>query len=189
MAGTKFQTSWVGRPGSLQDHAGHLAAPVAIPRFARQPQPAGRLRGERSDYQWRKESPIRPVVFNRPDGIDDDIEELLPHLEQRGQDAKAEAEAKLKKRGDDEADSIRRVLEDQKRRLLAELGRYDQAQLLLTLDLEKRQLESNRRYWDKWLANAEGDLQREPDRVRKFYAVASFRIEPVGLAYLWPVTG
>jgi hypothetical protein len=61
--------------------------------------------------------------------------------------------------------------------------------LLLSLDLEKRQLESNRRYWDKWLANVEGDLTNEPDRVRKFYEVASFRIEPVGLAYLWPVTG
>ena len=118
-----------------------------------------------------------------------DIEELLPHLEKRGQEAQAEAETKLKKRGDDEAESIRRVLEDQKRRVLTELGRYDQTQLLLSLDLEKRQLESNRRYWDKWLANVEGDLQREPDRVRQFYQVASFRIEPVGLAYLWPVSG
>jgi hypothetical protein len=118
-----------------------------------------------------------------------DIEELLPHLEKGGQEAQAEAEAKLKKRGDDEAESIRRVLDDQKRRVLTELGRYDQSQLLLSLDLEKRQLESNRRYWDKWLANVEGDLQREPGRVRQFYQVASFRIEPVGLAYLWPVTG
>ncbi len=118
-----------------------------------------------------------------------DIEELLPHLEKRGQQAQADADAKLKQRGDDEAESICRVLEDQKRRVLAELGRYDQAQLLLSLDLEKRQLESNRRYWDKWLANVEGDLQREPDRVRQFYQVASSRIEPVGLAYLWPVTG
>jgi hypothetical protein len=118
-----------------------------------------------------------------------DIEELLPHLEQRGQEAKADAVAKLKKRGDDEAESIRRVLDDQKRRVLDELGRYDQTQLLLSLDLEKRQLESNRRYWDKWLANVEDDLKREPERVRKFYEVASFRIEPVGLAYLWPVTG
>jgi len=118
-----------------------------------------------------------------------DIEELLPHLEQRGQEAKSDAEAKLKKRGDDEADSMRRVLDDQKRRVLNELGRYDQAQLLLSVDLEKRQLESNRRHWNKWLANVEGDLRREPDRVRKFYQVASFRIEPVGLAYLWPVTG
>ena len=118
-----------------------------------------------------------------------DIEELLPYLEQRGQDAKTDAEAKLKKRGDDEADSMRRVLEDQKRRVLTELGRYDQTQLLLSIDLEKRQLESNRRYWDRWLANVEGDLKTEPDRVRSFYQVASFRIEPVGLAYLWPVTG
>ena len=118
-----------------------------------------------------------------------DIEELLPHLEQRGKEAKSDAEAKLTKRGADEAESIRRVLDDQKRRVLNELGRYDQTQLLLSLDLEKRQLESNRRYWDKWLANVEGDLQREPERVRKFYEVASFRVEPVGLAYLWPVTG
>jgi hypothetical protein len=72
---------------------------------------------------------------------------------------------------------------------LNELGRYDETQLLLSIDLEKRQLESNRRYWDKWLANVEGDLQREPERVWRFYEVASFRIEPVGLAYLWPVTG
>jgi hypothetical protein len=118
-----------------------------------------------------------------------DIEELLPCLEQRGEEAKADADAKLMKRGDDEADSIRRVLEDQRKRVLSELGRYDRTQLLLSLDLEKRQLESNRRYWDKWLANVEGDLQREPDRVRRFYQVASFRIEPVGIAYLWPVSG
>lgn len=118
-----------------------------------------------------------------------DIEEMLPYLEKRGQEAKAEAESKLNKRGEDEAESIRRVLEDQRHRVLAELGRYDEAQLLLSLDMEKRQLESNRRYWDKWLANVEGDLQREPDRVRQFYRVASFRIEPVGLAYLWPMTG
>jgi hypothetical protein len=118
-----------------------------------------------------------------------DIEELLPHLERRGQDAKADAEAKLKKRGNDEADSMRRVLDDQKRRVLNEIGRYDQTQLLLSLDLEKRQLESYRGYWDKWLANVEGDLQREPGRVRQFYQVASLSTEPVGLAYLWPVTG
>jgi SNF2 family DNA or RNA helicase len=116
------------------------------------------------------------------------IEDLLPHLEKRGQEAQAEAETKLKKRGDDEADSLRRVLEDQRRRVESELGR---ATPLLPgwNELERCQLESNRRYWDKWLANVEGDLQREPNRVRQFYQVASFRIEPVGLAYLWPVTG
>ena len=65
----------------------------------------------------------------------------------------------------------------------------DRTQLVLSINLEKRQLKSDHRNWDEWLANVEGDLQGEPQRVRKFYEVASFRIEPVGLAYLWPVTG
>ena len=56
-------------------------------------------------------------------------------------------------------------------------------------DAERRQLESNRRYWQKWLERVEVDLQKEPERIVGFYSVASFRVEPVGLAYLWPVTG
>jgi SNF2 family DNA or RNA helicase len=125
--------------------------------------------------------------------IPHDIEELLPHLERRGQEAKDDAEARLAERGRIEADAIRKVLEDQKRRVEIELGRTEPLQLALDFqdfdDNERRQLESNRRYWQKWLVNVEGDLRREPERVRGFYQVTSYRIEPVGLAYLWPVTG
>jgi len=32
-------------------------------------------------------------------------------------------------------------------------------------------------------------LQTEPDRIRELYKVKARRIEPVGLVYLWPVTG
>jgi superfamily II DNA or RNA helicase len=35
----------------------------------------------------------------------------------------------------------------------------------------------------------ERDLAEEPDRIRDFYEVKATRIEPVGLAYLWPETG
>ena len=42
--------------------------------------------------------------------------------------------------------------------------------------------------WDRWLENVELDLQREPARILEFYRTASFRLEPVGIAYLWPVT-
>jgi hypothetical protein len=35
----------------------------------------------------------------------------------------------------------------------------------------------------------DADLVKEPQRVADFYRVKSFRLEPVGLAYLWPVTG
>ena len=72
----------------------------------------------------------------------------------------------------------------------AELGKPVPAQLLLEFnDQEKRQLEANRRYWHRWLEKVAEDLQHEPDRILDFYKVASFRIEPIGLAYLWPVTG
>lgn len=119
-----------------------------------------------------------------------DINELLPHLESRGKDARNEAAGQLTKRGTTEAESIRKVLEDQKRRVETELGRSTSTQLVLEFsDLEKRQLESNRRYWQRWLQKVDSDLLVEPDRVRDFYKVSSFRMEPIGLAYLWPVTG
>lgn len=119
-----------------------------------------------------------------------DIKELLPHLEIRGGEARAEAEAALLKRGNDEAESMRRVLEEQRKRVESELGRkiYDQLVLEFSND-EKRQLESNRRYWQLWLTKAEGDLAEEPNRILNFYKVTSIRIEPIGLAYLWPITG
>ena len=53
-------------------------------------------------------------------------------------------------------------------------------------DDEQRQKESDIRYWQAWLENVDGDLAREPARIRDFYTVKSHRIEPVGLVYLWP---
>lgn len=144
--------------------------------------------------QPRGRRAIPEVVSARLHGsIRQDVEELLLHLEKRGQEARQDAEAKLMERGRIESESLRKVLEDQKRRVDVELGRTEPVQLALDFrdfdDIEKKQLESNRRYWRRWLANVEGDLQHEPARVREFYKVTSFRIEPVGLAYLWPVTG
>lgn len=119
-----------------------------------------------------------------------DIEELLPHLEARGRESKDDAEGKLAARGRVEADAMRKVLEEQRRRVQDELGRTATTQLLLDFNVEeKRQIDSNRRYWQRWLENVEGDLKREPARIVDFYNTTSYRIEPVGLAYLWPVSG
>ena len=54
---------------------------------------------------------------------------------------------------------------------------------------ELRQLEANKRYWARRLAMLDAELQTEPDRIREVYEVKATRIEPVGLVYLWPVTG
>ena len=119
-----------------------------------------------------------------------DIDELLSHLDARGQEARTDAEAKLAERVRAESDGMRRILEDQRKRVEAELGRSLPVQLTLGFDeQEKRQLESNRRYWQRWLENVDNDLRREPERILGFYRVVSSRIEPVGLAYLWPVSG
>jgi hypothetical protein len=119
-----------------------------------------------------------------------DIDDLLPHLESRGLEAKKEAEAKLNERGRLESEAMRKILEEQKQRVIKELGKAPDPQMLLDFSTdEKRQLELNRRAWDRFIVNVDGDLRREPARILDFYNVASFRIEPVGLAYLWPVTG
>jgi hypothetical protein len=121
--------------------------------------------------------------------IAQDIRELLPHLEQRGQAARAEAEKQLTERGHAESDSLRKILEDQRRRVLAKYNTSEADQLLLGFsDDEKRQLSADRRHWERWLANVDGDLAREPQRIADFYETKSFRLEPVGLAYLWPVS-
>jgi SNF2 family DNA or RNA helicase len=123
--------------------------------------------------------------------IAQDIGELLPYLEQRGEEARREAQEKLSERGRVEAEAIIKVLEDQRQRVAATLTSRDLDQLLLELDdaAERKQLEANRRHWHRWLEDFEHDLRNEPARIRDSYRVRSHRIEPVGLAYLWPVTG
>ncbi|GDY23060.1 hypothetical protein LBMAG56_44070 [Verrucomicrobiota bacterium] len=117
-----------------------------------------------------------------------DIRELLPHLEQRGQAARVDAEKLLTERGQIESASLTQILEDQRRRVLAKYTATETDQLLLGFsDEEKRQLSADRRHWERWLANVDGDLAREPQRIADFYQTKSFRLEPVGLAYLWPV--
>jgi hypothetical protein len=131
-----------------------------------------------------------PVTQRLLASIPRDLEELLPHLGKRAETARADAEARLQERGRAESESMRRILEDQKGRVAKELGKAMPAQLLLEFDeAEKRQLEANRKYWQRWIENVEGDIRREPGRILDFYTVTSSRIEPVGLAYLWPVTG
>jgi len=121
------------------------------------------------------------------DSLAQDVQELLPHLQERAHDARHDAEAVLGKRGETEAREMRKILEDQRQRVLRELGR--QVQMELFEEGERKQYESNRRYWERWIHNVEDDLETEPDRILKFYRVSSYRVEPVGIAYLLPAEG
>ena len=74
---------------------------------------------------------------------------------------------------------------------MEELKRYDTQFAQLTLDFnpkERQQVETNMLGWRRRLEQFEKDLEVEPARVREFYKVRARRVEPVGLAYLWPET-
>ena len=122
-----------------------------------------------------------------------DIAELLPHLDARAGEYAADAVKKLDGRADAEAKAMREILENQKKHIentAAKHASEDPGQMKLGFaEDELRQLEANRRYWTKRLVSIDRELHTEPGRIRELYEVKATRVEPVGLVYLWPVTG
>jgi hypothetical protein len=118
-----------------------------------------------------------------------DVEELLSHLDERGQQWAQAAEAKLAARGEHEAKAMRDILADQKKRVAATVVKYKDEPASLFQEIEEqRQLEANKRHWDKRMTAIDRELATEPERIRAVYTVKAQRIEPVGLVYLWPLT-
>ncbi len=124
-----------------------------------------------------------------------DVQELLSHLQSRGEEYARDAEKKLLDRAEAEAKAMREILETQKKHIentVSMHDRVDPRQMRIDFgerEEEIRQLAANRRYWDKRLTSIGRELQTEPERIRGVYQVKAKRIEPVGLVYLWPVTG
>jgi hypothetical protein len=119
-----------------------------------------------------------------------DLRELLPELEKRGAILGTEAEEQLLKRGMKESAAMVSILEEQKKRIYETFKKFEDPQLSLGFDIEEvRQLDSNRRHWEKRLLAIDRELSTEPERIRDLYSIRARRIEPIGLVYLWPVTG
>jgi hypothetical protein len=118
-----------------------------------------------------------------------DIGDLLPHLHARGKVAQEDAEGRLNERGRIESEAMIQILDTQRRKV-EESSARSQTILPGTLPAdEARQLEADRRAWARYLMSVASDRQTEPQRIRDFYVVKSVRVEPVGVAYVWPVTG
>lgn len=121
-----------------------------------------------------------------------DVQELLPHLQTRGLENAKDAEKKLKARAEAEAKEMMKILETQKAHIGQTAAKHQKEQtgfLYPDMEDERRQLEENKRYWGTRLTMLERELKTEPERIREVYQVKAQRIEPVGLVYLWPVTG
>jgi hypothetical protein len=56
-------------------------------------------------------------------------------------------------------------------------------------EIEISQVQADERHWQKRLKAIDEELVREPARIRASYAVKAQHIEPVGLVYLWPLSG
>ena len=83
---------------------------------------------------------------------------------------------------------MRRLLEEQRDRILNQERQYDQYQLELFNSEEMRQIESDRRHWRIRVQKLTEEIESEPQRIQQIYQVRANRIEPVGLVYLWPVS-
>ena len=112
-----------------------------------------------------------------------DVEELLSQLEEWVRRAAVAAERLLAERGRIE----RRKLAD----TVAALRKETAAGAQLTLQFsaeEKRQVRANIRTWNRRMKAFDRDIETEPRRVRELYNVATRRLGPMGLVYLWPET-
>jgi hypothetical protein len=142
----------------------------------------------------------QPRLREVPDGIRrrlqahaaQDVGELHPHLERRAEVLSRQAKRALSTRGEQEARAMKKILEDQRDRIERQHKKaaVDQQQLTLGFSREEeRQFAANQKHWAVRLRALEAEIEAEPARIQAGYEVRAQRVEPVGLVYLWPVSG
>jgi len=131
--------------------------------------------------------------------VERDVKELLGSLRARAMGLADGFARKLIERGAIEAAEMEAVLKTQKlriARLVAE-EEPDVARGQLSFDerhrgwdaQESEQKAADLRHWKKRLAAIDREIVAEPAKIRRSYEVRAERIEPIGIVYLWPVTG
>ncbi|MDB5541251.1 MAG: hypothetical protein JWQ89_2978, partial [Devosia sp.] len=117
-----------------------------------------------------------------------DAADLEPELRARAEKNKNEAGRNLAGIGEAEANSLRRLLEEQRQRIAKANAEPDDQQLsfLPELAAEAEQRRRDRRHWQTKLDRLAVDIEQEPERVRNGYTVVADRLETIGLVYLWP---
>lgn len=123
-----------------------------------------------------------------------DVEDLLPHLHQRADVLAKQAEGTLTARGEQEAKAMHEIIQGQRKRIEKTIKDFESSQQLLLgfpgqSEMEVSQKKSEHRHWQDRLKSIDKELKEEPARIREGYTVKARRIEPVGLVYLWPVSG
>jgi hypothetical protein len=134
-------------------------------------------------------NPVAPEVEWRLfETVARDVEDLRPHLTRRAEEARKAAIELLAERAQRESTELDKIIRERRTRIAAAQKDAEQLQLGFSAD-ELRQLRGEKRHWETRLAELDQELAEEPERLRRSYEVRSARLEPVGLVYLWPVSG
>lgn len=124
--------------------------------------------------------------------VERDVADLAPRLEALAEQHLDKARKDLAARGEEEAKSLQRLLDEQFNRIekaRAKIPETDQLLLPGLLEDERRQLTADREHWKRRLDRLATERETEPARVRDSYAIKAHRLEPVGIVYLWPGMG
>ncbi len=82
------------------------------------------------------------------------------------------------------------ILETQRKHIEATLRKHGAQQMSFDWTAEeKRQLENDKKHWQRRIINIGGEIETEPARIRAGYRVKATRVELAGVVYLWPVSG
>ncbi|MDA7858632.1 DISARM system SNF2-like helicase DrmD [Mariniblastus sp.] len=119
------------------------------------------------------------------------FEQLWSHIEAEADARAQEALLELERRGLEESDQLREILNRQQDAIEEKLN-LKSGQLFLDLkdeDLTKgeiRQKELDRNHMEKRLDDIKREILEEPEDLRSLYQVSLRRLQPVGFVVLWP---
>jgi hypothetical protein len=114
-----------------------------------------------------------------------DVATLRSEFELRSAPIAKAVTEQLQELGKKEEESMRRLLIDQRMRLQKRAHEPEQSEFNFE---EQRQVDADRRHWQKKLDRLLTEIDVEPEKIRKGFDVIACRLEPVGLIYLWPET-
>ena len=117
-----------------------------------------------------------------------DFAALWPEVEREADAVAHDAAQKLARRGQSEAEALRRILDAQRSAIGRELHG---TQLSLFTDhesAEREQWDQDRKWIERRLERLAREIESEPAELPEMYRVATRKLEPVGMVYLWPGT-
>ncbi len=129
--------------------------------------------------------PAQTFVDNHRARLADDLTRLWPPLDELVRHSARELTRRLDDRGAREAEQLREILQAQLGKIGRTLAKADDGDLSGDAARQRR---LDREHLEKRRVQLEQELAREPEQLRRHYAVTSQRVEAVGIVYLIPQT-